>query len=87
MIIYYWFILVAAVMLPKKGKRGSNRTAPVETPLNTQEALAAAVRVMQQELATLRQATHATTTTIVTTSATPAASTIPATHTVPSGVP
>jgi type II secretory pathway component PulM len=70
-------------MPPKKGKRGSNRTTPVEAPLNTQEALAAAVRVMQQELATLRQATPTT----VTTSATPAAGAIPATHTVPSGVP
>jgi hypothetical protein len=47
MIIYYWFILVAAVMPSKKGKCGSNRTAPVEAPLNTQEALAAVVRVMQ----------------------------------------
>jgi hypothetical protein len=43
MIIYYWFILVAAVMLPKKGKCGSTRTATIKTPLNTQEALAAAV--------------------------------------------
>jgi hypothetical protein len=87
MIIYYWFILVAAVMPPKKGKRGSNCTAPVEAPLNTQEALAAAVRVMQQELATLRQATLATTATTITTSATLAEGAIPATHTVPSGVP
>jgi hypothetical protein len=30
MIIYYLFILVAAVMLPKKGKCGSNRTATAE---------------------------------------------------------
>jgi type II secretory pathway component PulM len=74
-------------MPPKKGKRGSNRTATVEAPLNTQEALAAAVRVMQRELATLRQATPATTATTVTTSATPATGAIPATHTVPSGVP
>jgi hypothetical protein len=54
MIIYYLFVLVAAVMPPKKEKCGSNRTATIETPLNTQEALAAVVRVMQQELATLR---------------------------------
>jgi hypothetical protein len=54
MIIYYLFILVAAVMPPKKGNRGSNHTATVEAPLDIQEALAAAVRVMQQELATLR---------------------------------
>jgi hypothetical protein len=87
MIIYYWFILEATVMPPKKRKRGSNRTAPVEAPLNTQEALVAAVRVIQQELATLRQATPATTATTVTTSATPAVGAIPATHTVPSGVP
>jgi hypothetical protein len=87
MIIYYLFILVAAVMLPKKGKRGSNRIATVEAPLDTQEALAATVRVMQQELASLRQATPATTITTVTTSATPATGAIPATHTVPSGVP
>ena len=32
MIIYYWFILVAAVMPPKKGKRGSNHTATIEVP-------------------------------------------------------
>jgi hypothetical protein len=87
MIIYYLFILVAAVMPPKKGKRGSNRTATVEAPLDTQEALAAAERVMQQELVTLRQPTPATTTTNVTTSAIPATCAIPATHTVPSGVP
>jgi hypothetical protein len=30
-------------MPPKKGKRGSNRTATVEAPLNTQEALPAMV--------------------------------------------
>jgi hypothetical protein len=30
-------------MPPKKGKHGSNRTATVEAPLNTQEALAAMV--------------------------------------------
>jgi type II secretory pathway component PulM len=54
LIIYYLFILVAAVMPPKKGKRGSNRTATTEAPLHTQEALAAVVQVMQQELATLR---------------------------------
>jgi type II secretory pathway component PulM len=87
MIIYYLFILVAAVMPPKKGKRGSNRTATTEEPLDTQEALAAAVRVMQQELVTLRQATPATTATTVTTSAAPATGAIPATHAVPSGVP
>jgi hypothetical protein len=46
MIIYYLFILVAAVMPPKKRKRGSNRTATAEAPLDTQEALAAAVLVM-----------------------------------------
>jgi hypothetical protein len=33
MIIYYLFILVAAVMPPKKGKPGSNHTATVEAPL------------------------------------------------------
>jgi hypothetical protein len=87
MIIYYLFILVAAVMAPKKGKRDSNRTATVEASLDTQEALAATVRVMQQELMTLRQATPATTAITVTTSATPATGAIPATHTVPSGVP
>jgi hypothetical protein len=54
LIIYYLFILVATVMPPKKGKRGSNRTATIEAPLDTQEALAAVVQVMQQELATLR---------------------------------
>jgi hypothetical protein len=54
MIIYYLFILVAAVMPPKKGKCGSNHNATVEAPLDTQEALAATVRVMQQELATMR---------------------------------
>jgi hypothetical protein len=43
MIIYYLFILVAAVMPPKKGKCGSNRTATVKAPLDTQEALAATV--------------------------------------------
>jgi hypothetical protein len=87
MIIYYLFILVAIVMPPKKGKCGFKCTATVVAPLDTQEALAAMVRVMQQELATLRQATPATTTTIVSTSATPATGAIPATHTVPSGVP
>jgi anti-sigma factor RsiW len=87
MIIYYLFILVAAVMPPKKGKHGSNCTATVEAHLDTQEALAAAVRVMQQELATLRQATPPTAATTVTTSAALATSTIPATHAVPSGVP
>jgi type II secretory pathway component PulM len=80
-IIYYLFILVVAVMLPMKGKCGSNRTATTEAPLDTQEALAAAMRVMQQELATLRQATPTTATTTITASA------IPATHTTPSGVP
>jgi hypothetical protein len=54
MIIYYLFILVAVVMPPKKGKCGSNHNATVEAPLDTQEALAATVRVMQQELATMR---------------------------------
>jgi hypothetical protein len=53
MIIYYLFIFVAAVMPPKKGKHGSNRTATVEAPLDTQEALAAMVQVMQQELSLL----------------------------------
>jgi hypothetical protein len=66
-------------MPPKKGKLGSNRTATIEAPLDTQEALAVAVRVMQQELTTLRQATPATT-------AAPATCAIPATHAVPSGV-
>jgi hypothetical protein len=47
MIIYYLFIVVAAVMRPKKGKRGSNCTATAKAPLDTQEALAATVRVMQ----------------------------------------
>jgi hypothetical protein len=47
LIIYYLFILVATLMPPKKGKLGSNRTATIETPLDTQEALAVAVRVMQ----------------------------------------
>jgi hypothetical protein len=54
MIIYYLFILVVAVMPPKKGKRGSNRTSTTEAPLDTQEALAATMWVMLQELATLR---------------------------------
>jgi hypothetical protein len=87
MIIYYLFILVAAVMPPKKGKCGSNRTATTEGPLDTQEALAAAMRVMQQELATLRQAIPTAAATTVTTSAAPASHAIPATHTTPSGVP
>jgi hypothetical protein len=43
MIIYYLFILVATVMTPKKGKRGSNCIATTEAPLDTQEALAAAM--------------------------------------------
>jgi type II secretory pathway component PulM len=47
LIIYYLFILVAAVVPPKKEKCGSNRTATTEAPLDTQEALAAAVWVMQ----------------------------------------
>jgi hypothetical protein len=67
-------------MLPKKGKRGSNRTATTEAPLDTKEALAAIVRVIQQELVTLRQATPATAATTVTTSAAPAIGAIPATH-------
>jgi hypothetical protein len=54
MIIYHLFIFVAAVMPPKKGKHGSNRTATAEAPLDTQEALTAAMQVMQQKLATLR---------------------------------
>jgi hypothetical protein len=54
MIMYYLFILVVVVMLPKKGWCGSNRTATTEAPLDTQEALAATMQVMQQELATLR---------------------------------
>jgi hypothetical protein len=83
LIIYYLFILVAALMPPKKGKLGSNRTATIEAPLDTQEALAVAVRVMQQELATLRQATPATT---FATSAAPATCAIPTTHAVPNGV-
>jgi hypothetical protein len=87
LIIYYLFILVAAVMPPKKGKGGSNRIATVEAPLDTQEALVATVRVMQHELATLRQATPAITATTVTTSAAPATGAIPAAHTIPSGVP
>jgi hypothetical protein len=87
MIIYYLFILVVAVMPPKKGKRGSNRTSTTEAPLDTQEALAATMWVMLQELATLRQATPTATATTITASATPASGAIPATHAGPSGVP
>jgi hypothetical protein len=87
LIIYYLFTLVAAVMPPGKGKRGSNGTATTEAPHDTQEALAVTVWVMQQELVTLRQATPATATTTVTTSAAPATGAIPATHAIPSGVP
>jgi hypothetical protein len=65
MIIYYLFILVVAVMPPKKGKRGSNRTSTTEAPLDTQEALAATMWVMLQELATLRQATPTATATLL----------------------
>jgi hypothetical protein len=87
MIIYYLFILVDAVMPPKKVKRDSNRTTATKAPLDTQEALAAARQLMQQELATLRQATPTTAATTVTASAAPASGAISAAHTAPSGVP